>query len=47
MNDLPDDLAKPHDPERATIIANMIIAGVLGLVAAAGLAYGLTLVFEW
>jgi hypothetical protein len=39
MTDLPKNLAKPHDPERAHFWANVIVGGALMLICAGMLAY--------
>lgn len=37
--EVPSDLASPPDPERASVVANIITAGALGLVTAGILVY--------
>ena len=43
MTDLPKNLAKPRDPERARLIANLVVGGVLMVGTAALLVWAIVM----
>ena len=41
MNDLPADLGHPRDPERASLIANLVVGGILIALTCGLIAYAI------